>query len=74
MFFIVKGDCSVNFKDSRGRIRQAERLLTEGDHFGEISIIYKCLRTASVVSRNYSIIARLSYLRLREVLNEFPTY
>jgi len=52
----------------------SETLLTEGDHFGEISLIYKCRRTATVISRNYNTLARLSYDMYRELVNEHPEY
>ena len=46
-------------------------ILTEGDHFGEISLIYGCPRTATVISRNFSTLGSLSYDRYRDVTNEF---
>lgn len=60
IFFIVKGDCYVDFENRENKVSVAARLLTEGDHFGEISLLYKCPRTASVSSRNYNTMARLS--------------
>jgi hypothetical protein len=44
----------------------------QGDHFGEISSIYKCSTTATVVSRNYNIMALISVGRLRELTVSFP--
>jgi CRP-like cAMP-binding protein len=61
MFFISKGDCAVNIKDEEGKLHIAVSLLTEGDHFGEISMLYRCKRTATIVSRNYNTMARISY-------------
>jgi CRP-like cAMP-binding protein len=53
----------------------AIRLLTEGDFFGEIGLIYKNRnRTASVVSRNYNTMARISYVQYRELVNEYPEF
>tara|TARA_B110000285_G_C15002043_1_gene551916 strand:- start:242 stop:667 length:426 start_codon:yes stop_codon:yes gene_type:complete len=60
MYFLSKGDCAVNIKDASGRLHVAVSLLTEGDHFGEISLLYRCKRTATVVSRNYNTMARIS--------------
>jgi CRP-like cAMP-binding protein len=74
MFYITQGDCLVNFQDLRGRVLRAQRLLVEGDHFGEICLAYRCKRTATVVSRNYNTMARLTYHRFRNLINEFPTY
>lgn len=61
MYFLSKGDCAVNIKDETGTLHVAVGLLTEGDHFGEISVLYHCKRTATVVSRNYNTMARISY-------------
>jgi CPA1 family monovalent cation:H+ antiporter len=74
MYFLSKGDCVVNIQDQKGIDHIAFRLLTEGDHFGEISLIYKCKRSATVVSRNYNTMARLNYSRYRELINEFPKF
>lgn len=38
----------------------AYKLLVEGDHFGEIGVVYDCCRTATIVSRNYNTMANLS--------------
>lgn len=35
------------------------RALYPGDHFGEISMIYKCRRTGTVISDNYNTMATL---------------
>lgn len=74
MFFIAKGDCVVNLSDAGGVEHRCIRLLVEGDHFGEISLVYRCGRTATVVSRNYNTMARLSRGNWREVVNEHPKY
>jgi len=74
MFYISKGDCAVNIRDEMRREFVATSLLTEGDHFGEVAMIYKCPRSATVVSRNYNTLARLSYLKYREIVNEYPNY
>ena len=49
-------------------------LLAEGDHFGEISMIYKCRRSATVMSRNYNTMAVLSEVLFKELIAEFPDY
>jgi CRP-like cAMP-binding protein len=74
MYFLSKGDCAVNIKDETGELHVAVGLLTEGDHFGEISMIYHSKRTATVVSRNYNTMARISYQKFRAVTNQFPIY
>jgi CRP-like cAMP-binding protein len=60
MFFISSGDCTVNIKDNNRREVVGHRLLVEGDHFGEIGLIYDCARTASIQSRNYNTMATIS--------------
>lgn len=74
MYFLSKGDCAINITDEQGKEYVAVRLLTEGDYFGEIAMIYKCRRTATVVSRNYNTMARITYDRYREVTNEYPEF
>ena len=37
-------------------------------------MIYKCKRTATVISRNYNTLARLHFSSWREVVNEYPRY
>jgi CRP-like cAMP-binding protein len=39
--FIIQGDCAVNFTDHNGKEHFAFKSLSEGDHFGEISVIYR---------------------------------
>jgi len=48
-------------KDEQGNETISEKLLIAGDHFGEVGLIYRCKRTASIVSRNYNTMASLSY-------------
>lgn len=59
IYYISSGDCSINIRDERRNVLVAEKLLVEGDHFGEISVIYGCKRTATVVSRNYNTMASI---------------
>jgi len=47
----------------------------EGDHFGEIGLLYRCKRTATVISRNYNTVATITRHALIVDLNhEFPQY
>ena len=45
----------------------AFKLLVEGDHFGEISLLFDCITQASCVSRNYLSLAMLN----KQHFNEF---
>lgn len=46
----------------------------DGDHFGEISLIYKCKRSATVISTNYNTFAKLKESAFKEINSEFPEY
>ena len=74
MFFLSKGDCVIMVKNEFGEMKMLSHLITTGDHFGEISLIYKCKRTSTVLSRNYNTMGRLSYVDWRFLTNEFPNY
>lgn len=62
MYFVAKGRCTVFVKDKldSGDQKKQIRILYEGEHFGEISCIYNCKRTATVISNNYCTLAKLS--------------
>jgi hypothetical protein len=49
-------------------------MLVEGDHFGEITTLFDCLVSATVISRNYNIMARMTQDRFKEFSIEFPEY
>lgn len=84
MFFIAKGACVVKVKtrnilqvradgEDDDSLVEARRLY-DGDHFGELSLIYNCKRTASVESNNYCTLASLSkpqFTELNNVLDNF---
>ena len=72
LYFIMNGNCVVRLKNELGRDYISDTLLDEGDHFGEISLAHKCRRTATVISRSYNTLGKLSYLHYREVAYEFP--
>eukprot|EP00356_Strombidium_inclinatum_P000085 CAMPEP_0170510876 /NCGR_PEP_ID=MMETSP0208-20121228/66001_1 /TAXON_ID=197538 /ORGANISM="Strombidium inclinatum, Strain S3" /LENGTH=106 /DNA_ID=CAMNT_0010794369 /DNA_START=223 /DNA_END=543 /DNA_ORIENTATION=- len=71
IYFLVTGDCTVNLIEHTMTQREVIRLLTEGDHFGEIGVVFNCKRTASVISRNYNTMARLSKEHYRELISDF---
>lgn len=74
LYFLIYGDCVVTFLDQNAKNIISKRLLSISDHFGEISLIYGCARTANVISRNYSIMSCITHLKFREVQQEFPEY
>ncbi len=48
MYFIAKGEGEVSQRDEKKNEHPKIAKLAEGDHFGEISMIYKCRRTSTV--------------------------
>ena len=50
------------------------RLLVSGDHFGAIASVYDCKRTATVMSRNYNIMANINRQRFMDLCNDIPGY
>lgn len=73
LYFVGKGDCKVNVRDNTGKEHFVRRL-DEGDHFGEISIIYNCTRTASVVSMNYNTFAVMTQPLYKRLIQDYPEY
>lgn len=57
MYFIAKGICSIDVIDEKNQVQKYVSVLQYSDYFGEISLIYGCPRTASVIARNYNTIA-----------------
>jgi len=60
MYLIARGECMVNIKDENNKVVRGHKVLGPSDYFGEISLIYGCKRTATVVSRKYTTLAVLS--------------
>lgn len=73
MYYVGTGHCRVEVRDHNGKVQKRD-CLYEGDHFGEITLLYKCKRTATVISSNYNTFARIMKPRFREVISEFPQY
>lgn len=75
LFYISTGDCIVNIVDQNNREIENIRLLVEGDHFGEIALLYPgCKRTCTVVSRNYNTMAAVDHYNLRSLTSDYPEY
>jgi len=74
MYFIAKGECALHAKNENRITIPNLKILKEGDHFGEIAMIYKCKRTASVMSLNYDTIAVLGEDQFRSLVAEYPEY
>ena len=48
--------------------------LSEGDHFGEVSIIFECAPTATVTSLNYNTFAVMTAVAYKRLVQEYPEY
>ena len=59
MFLIAKGQCKVMVTDQKKNVYFLKNV-RPGDYFGEVSLIYGCKRTASVISTKYSTLAMLT--------------
>ena len=79
MYFIRNGKFSVHVKKDHinpiveGGINtpQVVTFLTDGDHFGEIGMLFECKRTATVKSENYGNLALLKRSHFIELSKTF---
>ncbi len=76
LYFVQKGDCSALVHNKIGLEvgNKKTRTLYPGDHFGEISLIYNCKRTATVVANNYCTLAKLPQKKYREAVLKYPNF
>ena len=60
MFYLIaKGEVIVKIIDEKKKERELDTM-RKGEFFGEISMIYGCKRTATVISGKYSTLATLT--------------
>lgn len=62
----------MNMRDHDHTERYAFKLLVEGNMFGEISLLYNCLRTASVISKNYNTMGCITENKFKDLVGEYP--
>lgn len=74
MYFIAKGECSVSVRDYKKKEHKNFKVLKPGDHFGEISLVYGCRRTATVASRNYSTLGKISKDLVLQIQSDNPGF
>jgi CRP-like cAMP-binding protein len=72
MFIIAYGNCEVTVKDHMGQMSRKVRWLSQGQHFGEIGLLYESVRTATVKSSDYSTMVRIGKSMFDEMLTQFP--
>ena len=81
MYFIAKGKYDVYIQKNHGVTAnkfsidsskdKQDRILQDGDQFGEIGLIYNCKRTATIESSNYGTLAMLSKSNYNELQKSF---
>jgi tetratricopeptide (TPR) repeat protein len=71
MFIICNGDVSVVTKDKSGKDVQLADL-SEGDFFGEVSLLTGRPRTATIYAISYTEALELKRISLPEIENNFP--
>lgn len=71
---MAKGKCEVKIADRfEDRIEEKSvGFLGMGSHFGEISMVFQCKRTASVVASNYITCASISRPKFYELNSVYP--
>ena len=62
----------MSIKDTQKREHKNFKKLVPGDHFGEISLVYGCPRSASIMSGNYCTYAKLPIENYKVLLSEVP--
>lgn len=71
IFFIASGAVEVLRRESNGKkVRIA--VLKEGDYFGEMAMMHKKPRSASVISREDSLILEIKGEAFRGILKKHP--
>lgn len=71
LYFIAQGICNVEVIDEEHSLNLVN-ILQDGDHFGEISMLFRTECTATVTSAVYSSLALLSPENFSELLDVYP--
>lgn len=80
MYFIRTGQFEVSIKSSvvkssnpnKKKVEKRKQLY-DGDHFGEIGLLYDSKRTATVKSQNYGSLAKLTKSGFDTLKKQFPS-
>ena len=70
-YFLAKGDCEVFVKDEKKR-ETFVKTLHPGEYFGEIALITKQRRSATVKTKNYTTIGSIDEETFSEMCYLFP--
>ena len=71
-YIIAKGECECFVKDERTKLDRFVRTLNPGQHFGEIALLTEKERTATIKTKNYSTIGKISKEHFHELCLLFP--
>ena len=70
-YFVSKGECDVYVTDAN-KIECYTNTIKCGGYFGEVALLRNCKRTASVFSKNYSTLAKLSKTSFANLWLRYP--
>ena len=73
LYFIMQGYCQAEIQTSKC-IYSNEFPLVKGEHFGEISCLFDCKRTATITSKSYNIIGMLNHKKFSYLMIDYPEY
>lgn len=70
-YLVAKGACEATIIDQK-KVKRKGDIMHPGEFFGEISLVYGCNRTASVLAVKYSTLAVLTKADYKFIKSEFP--
>lgn len=70
LWLVANGQFEVHVINHMRKKVRCNQVLQNGDYFGEISILYGCLTTASVSSVTYSVSAKID----KQVIEKLKNY
>jgi CRP-like cAMP-binding protein len=70
-YLITKGEWAVISKDKATIEDTQIKVMLPGDHFGEVGLLYKCKRTATVMSNNYCTLGKITEYHFKDFLSRF---
>lgn len=66
IFFISRGSVIVNVKNEKYKIKHVDTLESE-NYFGDISVIFKCKATSTVLAEDYCTLAKLGHMKFYDL-------
>jgi CRP-like cAMP-binding protein len=70
-FYLVRGSCQVSAWDEL-KVEHLIKTLQVGQYFGELALIYNCMRTATVRTVTYTSVAYLSSEDFNQLTSSYP--